>query len=36
MTARGVEYTIVNGKILCEHGVDSGARAGQVLHSANA
>lgn len=36
MAARGVEYTIVNGKILFEHGVDSGARAGQVLHSANA
>lgn len=36
MAARGVEYTIVNGKILFEHDVDSGARAGQVLHSANA
>ena len=36
MTARGVEYTIVNGQVLFEHGVDSGARAGQVLHSAHA
>jgi len=36
MTARGVEYTIVNGQVLFEHGVDSGARAGRVLHSATA
>ena len=36
MAARGVEYTIVNGQLLFEHGVDSGARAGQVLHSARA
>lgn len=36
MTARGVEYTIVNGQLLFEHGVDSGARAGRVLHSATA
>jgi N-acyl-D-amino-acid deacylase len=36
MTARGVEYTIVNGEVLFEHGVDTGARAGQVLHSATA
>lgn len=36
MTARGVEYTIVNGQVLFQHGVDSGARAGQVLHSATA
>jgi len=33
--ARGVEYTIVNGQILFEHGRDTGARAGQVLHSAH-
>ncbi len=36
MPSRGVEYTIVNGEILFQHGVDSGARPGQVLHSANA
>ena len=36
MAARGVEYTIVNGDILFEHGNDSGARSGQVLHSATA
>jgi N-acyl-D-amino-acid deacylase len=36
MTARGVEYTIVNGQLLFEHGIDSGARAGRVLHSATA
>jgi N-acyl-D-amino-acid deacylase len=36
MPARGVEYTIVNGDILFEHGSDTGARSGQVLHSATA
>jgi len=36
MPSRGVEYTIVNGEILFQHGVDSGARPGQVLHSASA
>lgn len=35
VAARGVEYTIVNGQILFEHGRDTGARAGQVLHSAH-
>ncbi|MGR8919435.1 MAG: N-acyl-D-amino-acid deacylase family protein, partial [Gammaproteobacteria bacterium] len=34
--ARGVEYTVVNGEVLFEHGRDTGARAGQVLHSATA
>ena len=34
VTARGVEYSVVNGKVLFEHGKDSGVRAGQVLHSA--
>ena len=34
--ARGVEYTIVNGEVLFEHGTDTGARAGVVLHSARA
>jgi N-acyl-D-aspartate/D-glutamate deacylase len=34
--ARGVEYTIVNGEVLFEHGKDSGIRNGQVLHSARA
>ena len=36
MAARGVEYTIVNGQVLFAHGVDSGVRAGRVLHSATA
>jgi N-acyl-D-amino-acid deacylase len=36
MPARGVEYTIVNGDVLFEHGVDSGARNGQVLRSGTA
>lgn len=35
VAARGVEYTIVNGQILFEHGRDTGVRAGQVLHSAH-
>ncbi len=34
--ARGIEYTIVNGEVLFEHGNDTGARSGQVLHSARA
>jgi N-acyl-D-amino-acid deacylase len=33
VTSRGVEYTIVNGQVLFEHGRDTGARAGRVLHS---
>jgi N-acyl-D-amino-acid deacylase len=33
--ARGVEYTIVNGDVLFAHGNDTGARNGQVLHSAH-
>ena len=31
--ARGVEYTIVNGTPLFEHGTDTGARSGTVLRS---
>ena len=34
--ARGVEFTIVNGEVLFEHGRDTGVRSGQVLRSANA
>ena len=34
--ARGMEYTIVNGAILFEHGRDTGARSGQVLRSGRA
>ncbi|MFT4584236.1 MAG: N-acyl-D-amino-acid deacylase [Gammaproteobacteria bacterium] len=34
--ARGVEYTIVNGKTLFQHGVDSGVRSGQVMRSGRA
>ncbi|MEM7469210.1 MAG: amidohydrolase family protein, partial [Pseudomonadota bacterium] len=33
--ARGVEYTIVNGDTLFANGNDTGARSGQVLHSAH-
>ena len=36
MAARGIEYTIVNGQVLFQQGVDSGVRAGRVLHSADA
>ena len=36
VTSRGVEYTVVNGEVLFAQGVDSGARAGRVLHSAHA
>ncbi len=36
VTSRGVEYTIVNGEVLFEHGRDTGVRAGRVLHSAQA
>jgi hypothetical protein len=36
MEARGVEYTVVNGEVLFEHGKDTGSRTGQVLHSATA
>lgn len=34
--ARGVEYTIVNGETLFEHGKDTGSRSGQVLRSGSA
>ena len=34
--ARGVEYTVVNGEVLFEHGKDTGVRSGKVLHSASA
>jgi N-acyl-D-amino-acid deacylase len=34
--ARGVEYTIVNGQTLFQHGVDSGVRSGQVMRSGRA
>ncbi|MFP6680888.1 MAG: amidohydrolase, partial [Gammaproteobacteria bacterium] len=34
--ARGIEYTIVNGEVLFADGKDSGARNGQVIHSAHA
>lgn len=34
--ARGIEYTIVNGEVLFAAGTDTGARNGQVLHSARA
>lgn len=34
--ARGIEYTIVNGEVLFASGNDTGARSGQVLHSARA
>ena len=34
--ARGVEFTIVNGEVLFEHGRDTGVRSGQVLRSASA
>jgi len=33
MPAQGVEYTIVNGTVLCEHGKHTGALPGQVLRS---
>src|SRR5215510_15211438 len=33
MPARGVEYTIVNGAVLYEHGKPTGALPGQVLRS---
>ena len=36
MPANGVEYTIVNGATLFEHGKDTGARTGQVVRSGNA
>ena len=34
--ARGMEYTIVNGAVLFEHGHDTGVRCGQVLRSGRA
>lgn len=34
--SRGIEYTIVNGEKLFEHGVDSGSRNGQVMRSGRA
>ena len=36
MPATGMEYTIVNGGVLFEHGKDSGIRSGQVLRSGRA
>jgi N-acyl-D-aspartate/D-glutamate deacylase len=36
MSARGMEYTVVNGEVLFEHGADTGARSGQVLRSGSA
>lgn len=36
MAARGMEYTVVNGEVLFEHGSDTGARSGQVLRSGRA
>ncbi|MGH8010996.1 MAG: N-acyl-D-amino-acid deacylase family protein, partial [Candidatus Binataceae bacterium] len=33
MPARGVEYTVVNGAVLYEHGKVTGALPGQVLRS---
>jgi N-acyl-D-amino-acid deacylase len=33
MPAEGIEYTVVNGKVLYEHGKHSGAMPGQVLRS---
>ena len=33
MPARGVEYTVVNGSVLYEHGKHTGALPGQVLRS---
>ncbi len=36
MPAQGVEYTIVNGQVLFDHGRDTGARAGQVLRGGSA
>jgi N-acyl-D-aspartate/D-glutamate deacylase len=33
MPAEGIEYTIVNGRVLYEHGRASGAMPGQVLRS---
>ena len=33
MPAQGVEYIIVNGTVLCEHGKHTGALPGQVLRS---
>ena len=36
MPARGIEYTIVNGEVLFEHGVDSGTRNGEVIRSGRA
>jgi N-acyl-D-aspartate/D-glutamate deacylase len=36
MPARGVEYTVVNGSVLYEHGKHTGALPGQVLRSGTA
>jgi N-acyl-D-amino-acid deacylase len=33
MPARGIEYTLVNGEVLYEHGKASGAMPGRVLRS---
>jgi len=34
--ARGIEYTLVNGEVLFEHGNDSGTRSGRVIRSGRA
>ncbi len=36
MPAKGIEYTVVNGEVLYEHGKVSGTLPGQVLRSGNA
>jgi N-acyl-D-aspartate/D-glutamate deacylase len=33
MPAEGIEYTVVNGEVLYDHGKHSGAMPGQVLRS---
>jgi N-acyl-D-aspartate/D-glutamate deacylase len=33
MPAEGIEYTVVNGEVLYEHGKPSGATPGHVLRS---
>ncbi len=35
MPSQGIEYTIVNGQLLYEHGKHSGAMPGTVLRSTN-
>ena len=36
MPAEGIEYTVVNGAIVYEHGKHSGAMPGQVIRSSAA